>query len=145
MNRWVGTGRPTRDPQVKTYGENNDKKMARFTLASDRRGKKEEGKQTADFIPCICYGGTADFVDRYIRQGTKILVTGSVVTGSYEDKDGKKVYTTDILVSDIEFCESKRSADQAQTAPKAAATHDSNGTPEFMKIPEGAEEQLPWQ
>ena len=145
MNTWIGTGRLTRDPQMKTYGPNNDKKMARFTIACDRRGKKEEGQQTADFIPCICYGGTADFVDKYLRQGTKIIVTGTITTGKYENKDGQTVYTTDILVSNVEFAESKRTSDQAQTAPKAAATPDSNGTPDFMHIPDGAEEQLPWQ
>ena len=145
MNTWIGTGRLTRDPQTKTYGPNNDKKMARFTIACDRRGKKEDGQQTADFIPCICYGGMADFADKYLRQGTKIIVTGTITTGKYENKDGQTVYTTDILVGNVEFAESKRSADQAQAAPKETTTPDSNGTTDVMKIPEGAEEQLPWQ
>ena len=142
MNVWIGMGRLVRDPQIRTYGDDNEKKMARFTIACDRRGKKEEGQQSADFIGCICYWKLADFADNYLRQGTKVAVQGSVSTGKYEDKDGKTVYTTDILLNNIEFAESKRSADQApaaQTAKPEAAKSE-----EWMNIPAGAEESLPW-
>ena len=142
MNTWIGMGRLTKDPRISTYGDN--KKMARFTLACDRRGRQEEGQQTADFVPCVCYGKTADFVDGYLRQGTKIVVTGSVMTGSFE-KDGQKVYTTDILASQIEFAESKRAdtsggqADGIET-PKAEKKQDDG----FMNIPDGITEDLPF-
>lgn len=146
MNTWIGMGRLTREPQTKTYGPDNDKKMARFTIACDRRGKKEEGQQTADFIPCICYGGLADFADKYLRQGTKVLVTGTITTGKYENKDGQIVYTTDILVSNVEFAESKRNDQSNQVAANTTqATAPAKQDTSFMDIPEGAEEQLPWQ
>ena len=151
MNKWIGMGRLVRDPQVRTYGENNDKKMARFTVACDRRGKKEEGQQTADFIGCICYGKQADFVDQYLRQGTKVAIVGSVNTGKYQNKDGQTVYTTDIMVNEIEFAESKRSADQGSQTSKPdaydqieAQAKATNDTPEFMNVPDGVETNLPW-
>ena len=141
MNVWIGLGRLVRDPQIKVYGEANDKKMARITLAVDRRGKREEGQQNADFIGCICYGKLADFADNYLRQGTKVAVQGSVSTGKYEDKDGKTVYTTDILLNNIEFAESKRNTDQTS----APATQTTKQDTSFMDIPEGAETSLPWE
>lgn len=149
MNVWVGLGRLVRDPQIRVYGDNNDKKMARITLAVDRRGKKEEGQQNADFIGCICYGKLADFADNYLRQGTKVAVQGSVSTGKYEDKDGKTVYTTDILLNNIEFAESKRTADQTQasapTTQTAQTAKPAAKTEEWMSIPDGVEENLPWE
>lgn len=145
MNTWIGMGRLTRDPQIRVYGENNDKKMARFVIACDRRGKREEGQQTADFIPCVCYGKTADFVDGYLRQGTKIVVTGSVMTGSFE-KDGQRVYTTDILASQIEFAESKRAdaSGGGQTASVAAPEGEKRQDTSFLDIPDGITEDLPF-
>lgn len=145
MNTWIGMGRLTRDPQIRAYGENNDKKMVRFVIACDRRGKREEGQQTADFIPCVCYGKTADFVDGYLRQGTKIVVTGSVMTGSFE-KDGQRVYTTDVLASQIEFAESKRtdSTGGGQTASVAAPAGEKKADDSFMNIPDGITEDLPF-
>ena len=140
MNTWIGMGRLTKDPRISTYGDN--KKMARFTLACDRRGRQEEGQQTADFISCICYGKTADFADNYLRQGTKIVVTGSIMTGSFE-KDGQKVYTTDVLVSQVEFAESKKAGDVQPTQPTQAAPvtkPDAN----FLDIPDGIEDELPF-
>ena len=149
MNVWIGLGRLVRDPQIKVYGEANDKKMARITLAVDRRGKREEGQQNADFIGCICYGKLADFADNYLRQGTKVAVQGSVSTGKYEDKDGKTVYTTDILLNNIEFAESKRTADQngqaSASAPAAQTAKPAAKTEEWMSIPEGVVENLPWE
>ena len=151
MNKVLLSGRLTRDALVKAYGENNEKKMARYTLACDRFGKHEEGQQTADFIGCVCYGKAADFADTYLRQGMKIIVEGRLVTGSYDDKDGKKVYTTDVFVERQEFCESKRTADHGDLSDASTA---SSGKPanvttarneEWMDIPAGAEESLPWE
>lgn len=137
-------GRLTKEPKITVYGENKDKKMARFTLACDRRGRREEGQQTADFIPCICYGKSADFADTYLRQGTKIVLTGSIVTGSYE-KDGQRIYTTDVLVQSMEFAESKKGQEQVQAQSKPAQasipTDDDTG---FMNIPDELEESLPF-
>lgn len=149
-NLWMGLGRLTKDPQTRVYGENNEKKMARFVIACDRRGKREEGQQTADFIPCVCYGKTADFADQYLRQGTKVLVTGSITTGKYEDKDGRTVYTTDILVNNVEFAESKRTADQgnqmqASTTPATVQTQVAKQDTSFIDVPDGVEESLPWE
>jgi len=148
MNNVTLLGRLTRDASVRTYGDANDKKMARFVIACDRRGKKEEGQQTADFIGCICYGKQADFADQYLRQGTKIALTGEIRTGSYDDKDGKKVYTTDVLVHNIEFAESKRSQEQTQTQTASAAPNPSTANApaddSFMDIPRDIEAQLPW-
>lgn len=148
MNNISLMGRITRDPQVKAYGENNDKKMARFTVACDRRMRREEGQQTADFIPCICYGKTADFADSYLRQGTKIAVVGRLTSGSYTNSEGQKVYTLDVMVDNIEFAESKKAnqdstpspAPASAPAPTATAQADTN----FMDVPDGIEEQLPW-
>ena len=143
MNNVTLLGRLTRDAQVRTYGEGNDKKMARMTIAVDRRGRHEDGQQTADFIGCVCYGKLADFADNYLRQGTKIALRGHIQTGKYQNQDGQTVYTTDVVADEIEFAESKKSQAQASgsatTAPNLAQADDS-----FMSIPEGAEEQLPW-
>ena len=148
MNVVLLMGRLVRDPQTRTYGDANDRKMARFTIACDRRGKRDEGQQTADFIGCICYGKQADFADQYLRQGTKIALTGEIRTGSYDDNDGKKVYTTDVLVHNIEFAESKRSQEQTQTQTASAAPNPSTANApaddSFMDIPRDIEAQLPW-
>ena len=144
MNEWIGMGRLTRDPQIRTYGDNNEKKMARFNMACDRRGKKEEGKQTADFIQCICYGTRADFADTYLRQGTKIVLRGHIQTGKFTNKDGQKVYTTDVIAEEIEFAESKRSGDSAQPSPTNASQKPATTDTSFMDVPDSVEEELPW-
>lgn len=150
MNRVLLSGRLTRDAQVRTYGDNNEKKMARYTIACERAGRHEEGQQTADFIGCVCYGRAADFADQYLRQGMKIIVEGRIQTGSYEDKDGKKVYTTDVLVDRHEFCESKRTADQGNqmqvsTTPATVQTQAAKQDTSFIDVPDGVEESLPWE
>ena len=143
MNTWIGMGRLTRDASVRTYGENNDKKMARLTLAYDRRGRHEEGQQTADFISCVCYGKTADFADKYLRQGTKVVITGSIMTGQYEDKDGRTVYTTDVLVSNIEFAESKKASGEGTTTAPAAVKPSADTS--FVNIPNSiVEDEIPF-
>lgn len=127
MNNVVLIGRATKDPD---YSEKNDSKVAKYTLAVDRY------KQDADFISCVCFGKNAEFVRDYIRKGTKIAVIGSIKTGSYENKEGKKVYTTDVIVDRHEFVESKGN----QIADSAPATADN--TP--LEVPDGIEQSLPF-
>lgn len=145
MNKVILTGRLTRDPKISTYGENNDKMMARYTLAVERWGKHEEGQQTADFINCVCYGGNADFCDKYLRQGTKMLVEGQIRTGKYQNKDGQTVYTTDVWIDRHEFAGAKsdgggQAKSEAPSPDQAEAKPDTS----FVNIPEGVEEELPW-
>lgn len=104
MNLVVLIGRLTKEPDIR---ESNDKKIARYTLAVDRWGKKDE----ADFISCVCFGKTAEWAEKYLNKGTKISVEGRIQTGSYTNKDGKKVYTTDVIVNSHEFCEGKKDND----------------------------------
>ena len=123
--------------------------IARFTLAVDRRGRRQDGadQQTADFIGCVCFGRQAEFAEKYLRQGTKVAVTGRIQTGSYTNKDGQKVYTTDVVLDDIEFAESKNTQGggdsnysyQAPQRPAPSAAGDG-----FMNIPDGIDEELPF-
>lgn len=116
MNNWTGMGRLTRDPDIRTSGENL---VARYTLAVDRRVARREGdnQQTADFIPCVAFGSNAEFAEKYLKQGTKICVRGRIQTGSYTNKDGQKVYTTEVVIEQAEFAESKKAADGNTAAP----------------------------
>lgn len=142
MNKWIGMGRLTRDPEVRysTTKDNQQMAIARYTLAVDRRGKKQEGQPTADFISCVAFGKQGEFAEKYLKQGTKIAVTGRIQTGSYDDKEtGKKVYTTDVVVEEHEFCESKGSSN-AQPEPAESPSNDS-----FINVPEGIELGLPFK
>lgn len=141
MNKVILMGRLTRDPDVRyTQGE-EPMAIARFTLAVDRRGKRD-GEASADFPSCICFRRTAEFVEKYAHQGTKLVVTGRIQTGSYTNRDGQKVYTTDVVVEEAEFAESKAAADRntQQTPPSSPDT----GADGFMNIPDGIEEELPF-
>ena len=140
MNRVILMGRPTRDPNI-SYSQGGDNlAIARLTLAVDRRGR-QEGQQTADFISCVAFGRQAEFLEKYVRQGTKIAVTGRIQTGSYTNKDGQKVYTTDVVLDDIEFAESKNSQSSTGSSPRPAPEDYNDG---FMQIPEGIQEELPF-
>ena len=108
MNTVILMGRLTKDPQVATRGET---KVARYTLAVDRRTKEKE----ADFISCVCFGRSADFAEMYLHKGTKVVVEGRIQTGSYTNKDGQKIYTTDVVVNSHEFAESKQSRSEAES------------------------------
>lgn len=113
MNKVILMGRLTRDPDIRqTMGENS-MLVARYALAVDRRFKRD-GEQSADFIGCVVFGKGAEFAEKYLKQGTKICVVGRIQTGSYTNKDGKKVYTTDVVVEEQEFAESKASAAEQQ-------------------------------
>lgn len=122
--------------------------VARYTLAVDRRFKRE-GEATADFINCVAFGRNAEFAEKYLAQGVKILVCGHIQTGNYINKDGVKVYTTDVVVDEQEFAESKKvSAENgSQTAPaenRATAAQESAGSDGFMNVPDGIDEELPF-
>ena len=143
MNKFIGLGRIVRDPEVRyTQGENASA-VARYTLAIDRRFKRD-GEPTADFINCVAFAKNAEFAEKYLRQGTKIAIVGRIQTGSYTNRDGQKVYTTDIVVEEQEFAESKASQDNASEQQPKQSPHgpaDENG---FMNIPDGIDEELPF-
>ena len=149
MNRVILMGRLTRDPDIRYSQGGDNMEIARFTLAVDRRGRRQDGadQQNADFIGCVAFGRTAEFAEKYLRQGTKIAVTGRIQTGSYTNKDGQKVYTTDVVLDDIEFAESKN----AQGGDAGAGAYHAPSRPEpsaagdgFMNIPDGIDEELPF-
>ncbi len=133
-------GRLTRDPEIKYTQGGNSMAIARYTLAVDRRFKRD-GEPTADFINCVTFGKGAEFTEKYFRQGLKVVVTGRIQTGSYTNKDGQKVYTTDVVVEDQEFAESKATSQQNQQKPSGPAPDNSDG---FMNIPDGIDEELPF-
>lgn len=145
MNKFIGIGRLTRDPDVRyTQGENS-MCVARYTLAIDRHVKRDQNQQTADFISCVAFGKNGEFAEKYLHKGMKIAVTGRIQTGSYTNREGQKVYTTDIVVEDQEFAESK-SAQQTGGVPQ-----QKNGQPDdiadeggFMGIPDSLDEDLPF-
>ena len=147
MNRVILMGRLTRDPDVRYTAGENQTCVARYTLAVDRRFKRE-GEQSADFISCVVFGKGAEFADKYLRQGTKIAITGRIQTGNYTGKDGQKVYTTDVVVEEQEFAESKAASGsgnvmQASTTP-ATVKAQPDGPDGFMHIPDGIDEDLPF-
>lgn len=135
MNKTILMGRLTRDPEVRMSG---DTAVARFSLAVDRRFKKD-GEQTADFINCVAFGKTGEFIEKYGRKGTKFVVEGRIQTGSYTNKDGQKVYTTDVVVEQVEFAESKASVDGNATGN--TYNSDSSTDTGFMNIPDGVEDE----
>ncbi len=165
MNKVVLMGRLTRDPNVRYSQGDRPMAVARYTLAVDRRFRRE-GEPDADFISCVAFGRQGEFAEKYLKQGTKIAITGRIQTGSYIGKDGNRVYTTDVIVEEQEFAESKASQNQYQAsnqgnnfggagnyngggnfggfepagkpAPSAAAGDG------FMSIPDGIEEELPF-
>lgn len=136
MNNVSLVGRLTRDPEVRYGGQNNDKAVARFSVACDRRFKREGDEITADFIPCVAFGKTAEFIEKYFKKGMKIGLNGHITTGSYTNKDGNKVYTVDVTADNVEFVESKKDTD-SQPEPQP----DNDG---FMSIPDGIDEDLPF-
>ncbi len=157
MNKVILMGRLTRDPEVRyTQGE-NQMAIARYTLAVDRRFNRSNGndENTADFIPCVAFNKAGEFAEKYFRKGTKIAVSGRIQTGSYTNKDGVKVYTTEVIVDDQEFAESKNSSGNSDggygnsnygnsyggNSQSAAPMAAGDG---FMNIPDGIDEELPF-
>ena len=141
MNKVILMGRLTRDPEIR-YSQSGDNNLAiaRYTVAVDRRFQRN-GEQTADFISCVCFGKSAEFTEKWLKQGVKICIEGRIQTGSYTNKDGVKVYTTEVVVENQEFAESKKSQEGAGGRPEPGNT-DSDA---FMSIPEGIEDELPFQ
>lgn len=133
MNKAILIGRLTREPEIRNAGETL---VAKYNLAVDRRFKRD-GEQTADFINCIAFGRAAEFAEKYLRKGTKIAVVGRIQTGSYKNKDGQTVYTTDVVVEEQEFAESKGA--ETKQEPKIKLNTD-----DFMSIPEDVDSELPF-
>ena len=171
MNKVILMGRLTRDPEVRYSAGDNSMAIARYTLAVDRRFRRD-GEASADFISCVSFGKTAEFAEKYYRQGLKIVVCGRIQTGSYTNRDGQKVYTTEVVVEEQEFAESKASSDNYQgngyqnnnyqnnnyqnnnyqnnnfggyggrnNAPAPSSNVSADG---FMNIPDGIDEELPF-
>ena len=144
MNKVILMGRLTRDPEVRYSAGENALAIARYTLAVDRRFRRD-GEASADFINCVSFGRTAEFAEKYFRQGLKIAVTGRIQTGSYTNKDGQKVYTTDVVVEECEFAESKNAAgDNSGFTPSDRPSPSSAAGDGFMNIPDGIDEELPF-
>ncbi len=146
MNKVILMGRLTRDPEVRYSQGENATAIARYTLAVDRRFTRNNDEQTADFINCVAFGRSGEFAEKYLRKGTKIVVTGRIQTGSYTNKDGVRVYTTEVVAEDQEFAESKNSSSAGNggftggnNAPAAQDAGDG-----FMNIPDGIDEELPF-
>ncbi len=142
MNKVILMGRLTRDPEVRYSQGENATAVARYTLAVDRRFKRD-GEATADFINCVAFGRAAEFAERYFRQGIRIVITGRIQTGSYTNRDGVKVYTTDVVVEEQEFAESKNSGSGSVAANTPVNNNTSNN--DFMNIPDEIEDsELPF-
>lgn len=143
MNKVVLVGRLVRDPEVRYSQGEKSTAICRYTLAVDRRFKKEN-EQTADFIPCISFGKTAEFAEKYFQKGLRVSVAGRIQTGSYTNKDGVKVYTTDVVVEEHEFAQSRSeqsSNNSGQNQNGNTNTSDNDG---FMNIPDGIDDELPF-
>ena len=151
MNKVILMGRLTRDPEVRYSAGENALAIARYTLAVDRRFRRD-GEANADFINCVSFGRTAEFAEKYFRQGLKIAVTGRIQTGSYTNREGQKVYTTEVVVEDQEFAESKASSDsyaashpRTEAAPAPAMPSPSAASADgCMNIPDGIDEERPF-
>lgn len=152
MNKVVLMGRLTRDPEVRYSQGENPLAIARFTLAVDRRFRRD-GEQSADFINCVVFGRSAEFAEKYFRQGMRVSVSGRIQTGSYTNKDGVRVYTTEVIVEEQEFAESRAESEAnrgsfqynnapASQAPASAPSMDAGDG--FMNIPDGIDEELPF-
>ena len=155
MNKVILCGRLTRDPEIRYSQGERQMAIARYTLAVDRRGRRnaQEGEQTADFIPCVAFDRMGEFAEKYLRQGTKVIVTGRIQTRSYTNRDGQKVYTTEVIVEEQEFAESRNasqgnagstfSGNFQEREAKSHAPSFQGGDPGdgFMNIPDGVEDE----
>ena len=144
MNKVILMGRLTRDPEVRYSQGENATAIARYSLAVDRRFRRDGDEQTADFINCVAFGKLGEFAEKYLRKGIKIVVTGRIQTGSYTNKDGQKVYTTDVVVEECEFAESKKASGDGSNSPADRPSPSSASGDGFMNIPDGIDEELPF-
>ncbi|QOV20154.1 single-stranded DNA-binding protein [Blautia liquoris] len=154
MNKVILMGRLTRDPDIRYSAGENSTAVARYTLAVDRRFKRD-GDQTADFINCVAFGRSAEFAEKYLRQGIRMVVSGRIQTGSYTNRDGVKVYTTDVVVEEQEFAESKKASEEHRSQSSGLDGFDNENSGQsqsqapasadgFMNIPDGIDEELPF-
>jgi len=146
MNRVILMGRLTRDPEVRHSSGERSMAIARYTLAVDRRGRRTQNgdgnEQTADFIPCVAFDRAGEFAEKYFRQGMRVLVSGRIQTGSYTNREGQRVYTTEVVVDDQEFADSKGvSNNDGGYSAAARPTPDTAMTDGFMNIPDGVEDE----
>ena len=147
MNKVILMGRLTRDAEVRYSQGENSTAIARFSLAVDRRFRRDGDEQTADFIICVAFGRTAEFLERFGRKGTKFVLEGRIQTGSYTNKDGQRVYTTDVVAENVEFAESKNASgggDNSGFTPSDRPSPSSAAGDGFMNIPDGIDEELPF-
>ena len=146
MNKVILMGRLTRDAEIRYSQGESSTAIARFSLAVDRRFRRDNEEQTADFINCVAFGRTAEFLERFGRKGTKFVLEGRIQTGSYTNKDGQRVYTTDVVAENVEFAESKNNSSAGNDfggAPSAPSPSSAAGDG-FMNIPDGIDEELPF-
>ena len=146
MNKVILMGRLTRDPVVRYSQGEQATAVARYTLAVDRRFRRDNDQQTADFINCVAFGRSGEFAEKYFHKGIKIVVTGRIQTGSYTNQEGQKVYTTDVVVEDQEFAESKAASEQSSGSFQPAGRPEPSAAAGdgFMNIPDGIDEELPF-
>ncbi|MCD8241044.1 MAG: single-stranded DNA-binding protein [Lachnospiraceae bacterium] len=152
MNKVILMGRLTRDPDIRYSNGETATAVARFTLAVDRRFSRRDSDQTADFISCVAFGKQAEFLEKYFRKGMRAMICGRIQTGSYTNRDGQKVYTTDVVAEEVEFGDSKASNDSYRSdsmgggyQPQQAAAPGPMGAGDgFMNIPDGIDEELPF-
>lgn len=145
MNKVIIMGRLTRDPEVRYSQGDNSMAIARYTLAVDRRfNRSGNDENTADFIGCVAFGKSGEFAEKYFRKGTKVIVTGRLQTGSYTNKEGQKVYTTDVVAEDQEFAESKNASGSDGGNFQNNSRPDVSAGDGFMNIPDGIDEELPF-
>ena len=142
MNKVILIGRLTRDPDVRYSQAEESVAVARYTLAVNRRFHRD-GEQAADFVSCVAFGKQGEFAEKYLRQGIKIAITGRIQTGSYTNRDGQKVYTTDVIIESQEFVESKKAVEEREAAEYGGRQEVPEGDG-FMNIPDGIDEELPF-
>lgn len=144
MNKVNLIGRLTADPEVRYTQGDQPMCIASYRLAVERRGKKVEGQQNADFISIKSFGRGGEFAEKYLHKGMKVAVSGHIQTGSYTRQDGQKVYTTDVIADEQEFCESKAANDTAQNYTPKETQKETPPIDDFMSIPNGIDEELPF-
>ena len=143
MNKVILMGRLVRDPEVRYSQGADSTTIARYTLAVDRK-VRTNNQDNADFIPCVAFGRAADFAEKYLQKGTKIVISGRIQTGSYTNRDGNRVYTTDVVIEEQEFAESKKDDGSRGTngsSPRGTYPTDTEG---YIDIPDGIDEELPF-
>ena len=140
MNRAILMGRLTRDPEVRYSSGEKSMAIARYTLAVDRGFKRggDSNEQTADFIPCIAFDKAGEFAEKYFRQGMRVLISGRIQTGSYTNKEGQKVYTTEVIIDTQEFADSKGDSTEAKSKGRQESNVDADG---FLNIPDGVDDE----